>query len=85
MAAQLNGCIFLIEDEKLLKKHNNIWTKVNNSMKNNLIANLFTIKNSEKHKKKSYSNETKDFHDEEIPFYSLKRTKLLSSRVFKRM
>ena len=51
MAAQLNGCVFLIEDENLLKKHNDIWIKVNNSMENNLIANLLTIKYSEKHQK----------------------------------
>ena len=37
--------VFFIESEELLKKHNDIWNKVSNSMKKKLIANPFTIKN----------------------------------------
>ena len=32
MVVELNGCIFLTEDDNLLKEHNEIWDKVSNSM-----------------------------------------------------
>ena len=35
---------FLIEDDDLLEKYNNIWNKVSADMKKNFIANLFIIK-----------------------------------------
>ena len=36
---------FLIEDDDLLEKHNTIWDKVRDDIKQNLIAILPTIKN----------------------------------------
>ena len=33
MMVKLNGCIFLIEDDEVLKKHNDISNKVSNTMK----------------------------------------------------
>ena len=36
---------FLIKDEKLLQKYNDIWKKVSNITKKNLTVNLDTIKN----------------------------------------
>ena len=36
---------FLIKDDKLLEKYNEIWDKVTNSMKKDLIVNLCTMKN----------------------------------------
>ena len=36
---------FLIEDDDLLEKHNTIWDKVRDDIKQNLIAILSTIKN----------------------------------------
>ena len=41
---KLNGCIFLIGDDKLLEKYNNIWGKVSADIKKNLIANLSLMK-----------------------------------------
>ena len=52
---------FLIEDDELFKKYNDIWNKVINSIKKNLITNPSTIKMSEN------SDEAKDFHDEDMP------------------
>ena len=37
--------IFLIKDDKLLKKCNDIWNKVSNIIKKNLIQNPCTMKN----------------------------------------
>ena len=36
---------FLIEDDNLLEKFNNIWDKVVLILRKNLITNLFTIEN----------------------------------------
>ena len=36
---ELNGCIFLIEDDDLLKKYNDIWNKIGNSMKKEFTGN----------------------------------------------
>ena len=33
MMVELNRCVFLTEDKELLKKCNDIWNKVSNSMK----------------------------------------------------
>ena len=35
----------LIKDDDLLEKYNEIWEKVKNSIKKNLIVNLCTVKN----------------------------------------
>ena len=42
---------FLIKDDELLKKYNDIWNKVCNSIKKNFISNPFTIKKSENQNK----------------------------------
>ena len=36
---------FLIKNDELLQKCDEIWEKVKNSIKNNLIVNLYTMKN----------------------------------------
>ena len=36
---------FLIEEDDLLEKHNTGWDKITPDIKNNLIANLSTVKN----------------------------------------
>ena len=37
---------FLIKDDELLEKYNEIWEKVKNSLKNNLIVKQYTMKNT---------------------------------------
>ena len=36
---------FLIKDDELLEKYSEIWDKVSNSMKKDLIVNLYTMTN----------------------------------------
>ena len=36
---------FLIKDDESLEKYNKIWNKVTNSMKKDLIVNLYTTEN----------------------------------------
>ena len=36
---------FLVKDNELLEKYNEIWEKVKNSVKRKLIMNLYTMKN----------------------------------------
>ena len=35
---------FFIKDNELLEKYNKIWDNISNSMKRNLIVNLYTMK-----------------------------------------
>ena len=58
---------FLIEDNKLLKKYNDIWNKVSNSIKKGFDSEPIYNKKCMKTKVKSFGNEATDFHDEEIP------------------
>ena len=37
---------FLIKNEKLLEKYNEIWNKVSNTIKKGFDSELFTMKNS---------------------------------------
>ena len=37
---------FLIKDDELLEKYNEIWEKVKKSLKNNLIVKQYTMKNT---------------------------------------
>ena len=39
MMMELNGSIFLIEDDDLLKKYNDIWNKTGNGMKKEFTGN----------------------------------------------
>ena len=55
---------FLIEDDDLLEKYNNIWNKVSADMKNNFIASLFIIKKILKTKKKG--DEVKDIYNKQF-------------------
>ena len=57
---------FLIKSDNLLKKYNDIWNKVTNSIKKNLIANLSTIKRKLKTKTRYYVDEPTDFHFRKI-------------------
>ena len=40
MMVKLNGCIFVIKNDDLLKKYNAIWDKINADIKRNFIAIL---------------------------------------------
>ena len=91
---------FLTEDEKLLKKYNNVRNKVINSMKTEFDSKLIYNEKFLKTKLKSSGDEATDFHDKEIlkrdsnytclaviliDFILKKRRKLLSAKVLKRM
>ena len=96
MMVQLNGCIFLIEDDDLLKKYNNICKKLN-SMKKEFDSKIICNKKVLKIKIKSDNDEAEDFHNKNIPkvgsdctclavilidFVVRKRWTLLSTNVF---
>ena len=36
---------YLIKNDKFLKKYNEVWDKVSNTIEKDLIGNLFTMKN----------------------------------------
>ena len=55
---------FLIEDDDLLEKYNNIWNKVSADMKKNFIASLFIIKKFLKTKKKG--DEVTDIYNKQF-------------------
>ena len=55
---------FLIEDDDLLEKYNNIWNKVSADMKKNFIASLFIIKKILKIKKKG--DEVTDIYNKQF-------------------
>ena len=42
---KLNICLFMVKDDELLEKYNEILEKIKNSMKKNLIEKLHTMKN----------------------------------------
>ena len=67
MMVQLNGCIFLIEDDDLLKKYNNICKKLSNSMKKEFDSKIICNKKLLKIKIKSDNDEAADFHNKNIP------------------
>ena len=58
----------LTKDDELLEKYNNIWDKVSNSIKKNLIGNQYAIKKNLKTKIKSYKGKiSTNFRDNRIP------------------
>ena len=59
--------VFLIEDDELVKKYNDIWNKVSNSIKQELDCKPIYTKKFLKAKMKFYGDEATDFHDKEIP------------------
>ena len=58
---------FLIEDEELLKKHNDIWNRVSNNVKKEFDTETIYNKKFLKTKIKYCGDETTNFHDKEIP------------------
>ena len=52
---KLQGLIFLIKDDELLKKYNNIWIKISTSIKEELTAKI-----------RCYGDEAADFHTRKI-------------------
>ena len=61
-------CVFLIKDNKLLEKDNEIWDNVSNSIKNDLIVTLYKMKNIKKIKIKFYGgNVNTNFHNDKMP------------------
>ena len=59
--------VFLIEDDELLERYNDIWNNVRNSIKNELDCEPIYNRKFLKNKIRSYGNEAKDFHDNEMP------------------
>ena len=58
----------LTKDDKLLEKYNNIWDKVSNSIKKNLIGNQYAIEKNLKTKIKSCKGKiSTNFRDDRIP------------------
>ena len=57
---------FLIENEQLIGKYNDIWNKISNSIKTEFHSKSIYNKKSLKTKINTYSNKPKDFHDKEI-------------------
>ena len=58
---------FSIKNNDLLKKYNDIWNKVSNSIKKELDREPGYNKKFLKTKIESYGDETTDFHDKEMP------------------
>ena len=58
---------FFIEDDELLKRYNDIWNDVSNSVEKEFDSKLIYNKRYLKTKIKSYGDEATDFHDIEIP------------------
>ena len=57
---------FLIEDDDLLEKYNNIWDKVSVNMKKEFDSELVYNKNYLKTKIKLHGNEVTDFYDKKF-------------------
>ena len=77
---------FLIKDDDLLKKYNDIWNKVINSIKKKLdcepIYNIF-----QKTKTRSYGDEVRDFHALKTPksdFNFIRCLIILINSIFKK-
>ena len=62
---KLNGYIF-DWGWRIVKKYNNIWNDITNSIKQELDSEAIFNKRFLKTKIKSYSDEATDFHDKEI-------------------
>ena len=58
---------FLIEDDELLQKYENIWNEAINRIKKEFDSKLIDNEKSLKTKIKYYGNEDTDFQDIEIP------------------
>ena len=66
MTDKQNRCIFLTEDDDLLKNYNTIWDKVSADIKKEFDSEPVYHKFL-KTKIKFYGDEATDFHDKEIP------------------
>ena len=60
---KLNGFIFHIRSDELLKKYKDIWNKVSNTIKNEHDSEPIYNKEFLKNKIKSYGDETTGFYD----------------------
>ena len=58
--------VICIEDDELLKKYNDIWNKVSNSIKKEFGSKPIFKEKFLKIKLKSYGVEATDFHDKEM-------------------
>ena len=77
----------LTKDDELLEKYNNIWDKVSNSIKKNLIGNQYAIEKNLKTKIKSCKGKiSTNFRDDRIPkenFHCIFLSLILIDFVFK--
>ena len=64
---QTKWMYFLIEDDKLLEKHNTIWDTVSAHIKREFDSDPFYKKNFLNIKIKSHGDEVPDFYDNNIP------------------
>lgn len=58
---------FLIEEDNLLKRYNNTWSKLRTDIKKEFDRELVYITKVLKTRRKTYGNETADFDSKEIP------------------
>ena len=61
MTDKLNGCIFLIEDDDILKRYNAIWDKVSADIKKEFDSEPVNNQQFLKTKIKSHGDEVADF------------------------
>ena len=66
MMDKLNGCIFLIEDDHLLKNYKTIWDKFNADIKEEFDKKHVNNKNYLKPKIEAQEGEVTGFYDKEI-------------------
>ena len=64
--SNLNGCIFLIQDDDLSKKYNTIWDKLSADIKEEFDSEPVYNKKILRTKVKSHGDEVTDFYDKEI-------------------
>ena len=62
---KINWCVFLIEDDDLLKKYNTVWHKVSSDIKKEFDIKP-VYKKFLKTKIECYSDEATDFHNKEV-------------------
>ena len=67
MMDKLNGCIFFIEDDDLLRKYNTIWNKVSADIEKDFDSKPVYNKEFLKTKIKSHGNEFTDFYNKKVP------------------
>ena len=63
---KLNGCLFLAEDDELVKKYNPACNEVSNSIKKELNSELIYDKKSSENQNKLYCNKATDYRNKKL-------------------